>query len=261
VIPYRNGLRLGNAMMGLGFVVFIGYVLVIRLIFGSAWEIVLQILGLGLAVAGGLQNVRTGRRFTKPTTEEKMFLDVYDVLKNIREYSQDGYEDTRARASKKMRKIISSMDGFDWEVGRLELARRELGQPLVELRQSLNQRLFAAVDHGDPILLSKGVTVLERLAFFLADSSLTTLKEVNQVVSTLPYVERPEPVRMSIIGLIRQHPRWTHAIAVTTFLIVNGVFFYVTTGFLGIEKNTAIIACVTLFATFITVYFLRPKIK
>lgn len=214
----------------------------------------------GLLAAARIWNT-AGRKHGVPSPEDRLFLRVYDILKDIKYYSKHQDEkEVYLRASHSMREIVERMEQYpeSWSLGRLRLVANTLGEPLRIFRQGLEQHLLPFLEGGETTKLAVALEALEWLASYLANPHLGILSSFNQVAFALPRVERIRAP--TFLGRLSRYFGPVDWIAIAA-IVVLVLFVTYLGGTWGVEKGYLYTGGIALFGILSGIYFsrLRPR--
>lgn len=215
----------------------------------------LCVIGSGTLMIAGRQ-INRSRGIVQPSTsaEERTFLGIYEVLRILEVYLQEGLPASKGEAVRKLRRINDDqLRGEDWKVGNLKILREAAGDQLDLLKNGFEQKLIPTVAHGDDDIQNT-YTILIDFANYLINPKMDRLVSINETMSKLPFTEAKLPIHLFWLRKLVAYPLVKHAVAVGVGLAICTLTYYVGTVFFKVSYENAFISAVGLLGTFMSGY-------
>ena len=241
---YKKATLRGNSITGLGaFILFGSAIPIIPAILWIFWEIDFLhsfiggiLFGLLLIVIGQMIN----RKISAPPSlsiNEKEFLKVFEVLKNLDVYFKSGIEFSKVEAAKNLSKVERNItEPSNGSRVLWNALTRDANENLRLLKRNLKERLLPFISQGGEEEIKKAYSITEKVAEYLLNPRVSELKDLNESMSELPSrVEEKAP----LVPFFERHPRLRHAGFEFIFGFVGFVSFYIGTKFSDVSIEHA----------------------
>lgn len=220
----------------------------------------LLIIGFIVFLIGLTMSARRGRLFLL-SEEQKLFLQVYSSLQDVKSYLTGDSELSRIEAADTLKKVLKSVELWRVESS-LELIRKVIGGQIAILQENIKDRLLPTVFRGDRKDLEKVITILEDFARYLRDPSISKLETLNISMSSLSTEGYKEAsFRSSVEAIFMKHSLIQHLIVTASCIGVGGVAYWIGTVLLHISPDNSYTASIAIFGILFAAYLnsLRKK--
>lgn len=120
------------------------------------------------------------------TPEERMFWKMYGLLPDLSEYSRTKHDESRLHIRDSLKETVKVVERNPWSVGSLELAKKELAEPLSMFWKNYRDHLLPFFEEGNEYDLASAVEAFKALMSYLNEPSLKFLNAFNEVAISLP---------------------------------------------------------------------------
>ena len=249
---YKKETRLGNSLAVLGVLIFAFSFILLK--FFGAKLLGITAFGVILVYIGGKVN---NRRILVPlrlSATEEEFLKVFEALHNLDTYFKYKIEFSKIEAARKISKFEGSIhDSTSVQTLWKELTKdRDEHLPL--LKQNLRERLLPIINWGREEEIKRAFPVIEKIAEYLLNPTVSGLEDLNKLMSGLPKKEKvpisfferyPKLLRYASVELL---------VGLLIVLVISFVAYYIGVKFLNTSIGSAYTAAAGLLGALIVVY-------
>jgi len=226
-------------------------------------------LGVGvyvviLIVLGAIVKITPSPPIEPP--ENRMFLNLYTILRNIEHYFNDPTSKIHLdRACKNLGKLISSIKGLT-PTSYSMIIKKAIHEPLQRLRSNLEKRILPLIRYPSSQKdVQQAYSTLESLAFIFKEPTTIAqnLSICNEMLEGIPeskieIIPHGFLDRLSIF--FSAHTILRHGLVASTIFIVCCAFSYITVSYFEIQKEYVLSISGVIFIGLLTIYFRRqPK--
>ena len=266
---YKKATQRGDSISGIGVLILLSSIFVLpwfpegyfNLLYLSKGGIIMG--GIMIGVLFWLIGQMINRRVSAPpklSAGEEEFLKVFEALKNIEMYREQGTVSSRTEAAKTLSKVEgdmlepSSISAYSlWQA-----LTKEVDEELRFLKRNLKERLIPSVTQGKAEDIEKAYSITEKFAKYLLKPTASEVRGLNESMSELkPSLEE----KVSPLPSFDRHPNLRHFIVLTTFGLSGLLVFYIGVNFLHTSIDNAYIAGTALFGTLTAGYIAIPRRK
>jgi len=193
------------------------------------------------------------------SSDEKIFLKVYDAWTSLASYVHEGLEPARHQCLRYLRETYVLLNEY-WKMGDVKVVMEEIGGELNKFRKAFESRLIYTLEHrtkkeqGDTVFF-----VLTEFGQFLIEPTKSRLVQMNgdiedfQKRGTLLFTDKPS-LKYPIFETLKRHDIHKHVVVVGIISAVSLVapVFLLYSG--EINADAALIAFSTVFGPLIAVY-------
>ena len=194
------------------------------------------------------------------SSDEKVFLKVYDAWTNLASYVHEGLEPARHQCLRYMRETYYLLNEY-WKMGDVRVVIEEIGGELEKFKKAFESHLIYTLEHKIKKEQQDAVFfVLTLFGQFLVEPTKSRLVYMNGTIADfqkrgdLLFTDNPSS-KYPVFEILKRHNIHKHAVAVSIISAVSLVapVFLLHSG--EISADTALIAFSTVFGPLLAVYF------
>lgn len=181
---------------------------------------------------------------------ELFFLKIFGALNDIETYQKEGYGQSRRDAAKKLSEFQEEIKEPVFVLDSLwESLTEEENENLRLFKRNIKERLNPNITQGNEEEIEKVHSILEKIAKYLINPTITELDNLNKSISELKlYYEKD-----SLMPKLAQSPKLRHAFFLIVFVIIS-IFISFVGKKVGVSTDYAYIGGITLFGVQSTLY-------
>jgi hypothetical protein len=210
------------------------------------WDIWLSLLGAGffIIVIGGAYNKLKGVTAFYFSSEDTIFLELFEALTSLETYNKEKLELARNQCLKELNEVLRLIRLY-WAFGNVQVVITEIGNEIETFEERFAKNLIFTLESGKEIENVEGI--LTEFGLYLISPSKAKLVSLNKNMGSLPHSEGTRAGFMHhriiqhilVIGLI---------LAVSLFSALFGFYYS------HISIDTAYVVFATIFGPAVTIY-------
>jgi len=216
-----------------------------------------------LIVLGAILKITPSPPIEPP--ENRMFLNLCDILKNIEYYLNDPTSKIHLdRACKNLGKLMSSIKGLT-PTSYSMIIKKAIHEPLQRLRSNLEKRILPLIRYPSSQKdVGQAYSTLESLAFIFEEPTTIAqnLSICNEMLEGIPEPKNEiisHGVRDSLSIFFSAHTILRHGLVASIIFIGCYAFYYIVVSYSEIPIEYAFSGSVAIFLGLVAMYFRRPK--
>jgi hypothetical protein len=256
---YNAMSKTGRYIAYFGFLLFLSSFLTIPLSLGSlvpsstatqGW-VSLFFIGLLVIFIGGAYNRLKGIPQFSFSSDDAIFLKLYDAITSLETYKNDKLELAKYQCLKELNGVRKLMRYY-WEPSSITVVMKEIGNEIETFKKRFAKNLIFTLENG--IELESVDDTLNEFGEYLIDPSKKKLVDLNKRMDALPHPKEEVESHYFLTDLLKHHqvlkPISVMSLFFALSLLCASVAFY----YIHVSTDTAAIVFVTIFGVFAAPY-------
>jgi hypothetical protein len=220
-----------------------------------AWFGGLEAAGVTCVFIGGAINWRRGIPQTTFSSEDIIFLPLFEALTSFETYKKDSLELAKFQCIKKLNKVRSLMRLY-WKPSDIAVVTKEIGNEIETFKEKFDENLIFILKNSrtkNEEKIKVIDSVLNEFGEYLIEPNKERLVELNKKIDSL----HPEDVKpiYSLSDFVRQRQSIRHILVTIVILVASLSPAFYGFYYMHVTVDTAILVFAAIFGPLMAVYF------